>query len=389
MIKSEMGDLYSTWLGTRELLLRGRNPYGPDVTHEIQMAFYGRNIDQTFDRPGALVIDEQRFAYPVYVVFLLAPAMHLNFANVQTWAPLIFATLTAFSVLAWLNILRWRPPRTVVAAIILFVLSSPQIVQGLRLRQLGLLAAFLLTMSAYAISRNRLAAAGVFLALATLKPQMALLPISWFLLWGVSACRTRWRLLAGFGITLTVLVAAGEIVLPGWPYDFFYGMLAYRKYVTRPSLLVSALGNDVGTILSAIAILVILALAWRTRYADAAKPEFIHTLAASFICATLALPLLVPFNQVLLLLPVMIILCKWAALPRIQRGIFAMIAAWPSVCSLFFLLHRPPINSLSQLPLLPNVSAFLLPFSVLLLFSTSELRKELRLPPKDSSAVRP
>jgi len=38
-IKTQMGDLYSPWMGTRELILHHRNPYGPEVTHEIQMAF--------------------------------------------------------------------------------------------------------------------------------------------------------------------------------------------------------------------------------------------------------------------------------------------------------------------------------------------------------------
>src|SRR5258706_16381462 len=41
-MKAQMGDLYPSWYGTRELLYRGRNPYGPEVSDEIQMAYYGR-----------------------------------------------------------------------------------------------------------------------------------------------------------------------------------------------------------------------------------------------------------------------------------------------------------------------------------------------------------
>src|SRR5271166_281814 len=74
-LKAQMGDLYPRWVGTRELLLHGRNPYGPEVSHEIQMAFYGHAIEQKYGQPGVDVIDEQRFVYPVYVVFLLAPTM--------------------------------------------------------------------------------------------------------------------------------------------------------------------------------------------------------------------------------------------------------------------------------------------------------------------------
>ena len=32
-----MGDLYSGWIGTRDLLVRGRNPFGPEVSHQSQM----------------------------------------------------------------------------------------------------------------------------------------------------------------------------------------------------------------------------------------------------------------------------------------------------------------------------------------------------------------
>src|SRR5438132_1610458 len=67
-LKAQMGDLYPRWVGTRELLLHGRNPYGPEVSHEIQMAFYGHAITQKYGDPGVKLIDEQRFVYPVYVV---------------------------------------------------------------------------------------------------------------------------------------------------------------------------------------------------------------------------------------------------------------------------------------------------------------------------------
>lgn len=35
-------DLFPRWLGTRELLLHGRDPYSPEITGEIQQGYYGR-----------------------------------------------------------------------------------------------------------------------------------------------------------------------------------------------------------------------------------------------------------------------------------------------------------------------------------------------------------
>jgi hypothetical protein len=364
-----MGDLYPRWVGTRELLLHGHNPYSPEVSHEIQMAFYGHIIQQRYEDVEGNPFDEQRFVYPVYVVFLLAPTIYTDFAVLQTWALPFLAILTASSVLLWLGVLRWRPPWELVAAIILLVLSSPQVMQGLRLRQLGLAVAFLLAIATWCVVRNQLAIAGIVLALSTIKPQMSLLPIAWFLLWGASDWRGRWPLLAGFGITLTVLAGLGQILVPGWPIDFLYGLAAYRKYFPRPSLLVFILGNALGTIASAVTVLAVLALAWRNRYAEAVKAEFIQVLGASLIGNVLVLPLVIPFNQVLLLLPVIVILRKWMVMPRLGRRIFALIIAWPCVCSFVMLLHRPRTDSLSHIPLLPSALVLLSPFFVLLLFS--------------------
>src|SRR2546423_1463084 len=68
-LKAQMGDLYSPWVGMHELLLRRRNPYGQEVSRDIQMVFYGHAIKQNYGEPGVGVVNEQRFAYPVYVIF--------------------------------------------------------------------------------------------------------------------------------------------------------------------------------------------------------------------------------------------------------------------------------------------------------------------------------
>jgi hypothetical protein len=368
-LKAEMGDLYPRWVGTRELLLHRRNPYGPEVSHEIQMAFYGHVIDQKHGEPGVEVVDEQRFVYPLYVVFLLAPMVYLSFSQVQMCALVLFAVVTAISVLLWLDLLRWRPDKILTTAIVLFVLSNPQIVQGLRLRQIGLVVAFLLALSAWCIARNHLALAGVLLAVSTVKPQMVVLPLVWYLVWGISGWR-RWPLLAGFGVTLATLVALGELILPGWPRYFVDGLIAYRKYFPTTSLLCLALGNWVGGAFSGIAILALLTLAWRNRKVDAASPDFIQTLAAFFVAASLVLPLFQPFNQVLLLLPVLMVVRDWDLLPRLGRRSFFIVVAWPWIASLVLLLFPPRVDSTNRLPLLPSVLVLFVPFFLLMLLLT-------------------
>lgn len=377
-LKNQMGDLYSPWMGTRELLLHGSNPYGPEVSHEIQMAFYGHAIDQNYGEPGANVINEQRFAYPVYVVLLLAPTVHADFQKLQVWAAATLAVLTALSVLLWMDVLRWRPPKALIATLILFTLSTPQVMQGLRLRQLGLVVAFLVALSAWCVIRNHLALAGIALALSTIKPQMVVLPLAWLLLWGMSAWPRRWPLLAGFGIALASLITLGELLLPGWPHLFLNGLLAYRNYVATPSILSTVLGGSFGLVVSGITVIGLLAFAWRNRQADTASAGFIQVLAAFLLGAALILPLMYPFNQVLLLLPAMMIAKDWPSLPRLLRRVLAVVVAWPWIVRLVLLLLPPRLDSMSRLPLLPSALTLFVPVLLSMLFAISWKAAKLR-----------
>ena len=367
---AQISDLYSPWVGTRELLLHHRNPYGPEVSHEIQMVFYGHAINQTYDKPGVELVDEQRFAYPVYEVFLTAPLMYVDFAEVQRWAPFVLGSLIALNIFFCVSILHWRLPWEAFAAIVLFTLSSPQIVQGLRLQQLAIVEGCLLTAGAWCISRNYAVAAGVLLAFSTIKPQMALLPLCWFAVWAVGDWPKRWRLAAGFIATMVGLIAAGELLLPGWPRYFLAGLAAYRKYAMPTSALRVALGDTLGEILGGILVFGLLAFAWINRKQASDSRPFASILAAFFMCALLAFPLFTPFNQVLLILPALLPLHDWKTLPRFSRLVFILLLSWPCIISLGLLLFPPSTSSPSQLPLLPALLVPFVPFILPLLLIT-------------------
>src|SRR3981189_1441344 len=98
--RGNLSDLYPRWLGARELLLHGRDPYSPEVTREIQTGSYGRPLDAS--RPGAPK-DQGAFAYPLYVAFYLAPTIHLPFEFVRKAFFWMLTILTAASVLLWLR----------------------------------------------------------------------------------------------------------------------------------------------------------------------------------------------------------------------------------------------------------------------------------------------
>ena len=105
--RGNLSDLYPRWLGARELLLHHRDPYSAEVTREIQIGYYGRTLDSTRPEDPR---DLAGFAYPVYVVFLLAPTVTLPFSIVQTGFRWLLIALTAASVPLWLRTFRWRLP---------------------------------------------------------------------------------------------------------------------------------------------------------------------------------------------------------------------------------------------------------------------------------------
>jgi hypothetical protein len=372
-LKTEKGDLYPRWVGTRELLLRGRNPYGPEVSHEIQIAYYGHAIAQDSFNPGQKIIDEQRFAYPVYVVFLMAPTIAFDFADVQRWAPMVLGFFAALSVPLCLLLLRWRLPWEEIAAMTLFTVSSPQIVQGLNHQQLTVVVGFLLVASAWSASRNHLATAGLLLAWSTIKPQMAFFPLCFFLIWVLGNWRERWRLLAAFFAMLSTLIVAGELILPGWIGYFLEGTAAYRRYFPTTSLLRLALGDALGEILGGLIVLGLLLFAWRSRKEPADARPFTTLLAAFLMGTVLAFPLLTPFNQVMLILPTILFLRDWNTLSRLSRIVFIVIVGWPWIISLALLMFPPGLDSLHQLPLLPSFLVLFYPLFLPLLLMTRRM----------------
>lgn len=369
-LKAEMDDLYPRWVGTRAVLLDSKNPYGPEVSHEIQMAFYGRPIVQSYDQPPDQIIDEQRFAYPIYVVFLLAPTMHLPFAIVQAWAVPLLIAFMALTVIFWVRAMKWEVSWALLAALVLFALATPQLVQGLRLRQLGMLVGCLLAFATWCVVQNYLTAAGVLLAVSTIKPQMVALPVAWFLIWAAGDLRQRWRFLAAFGGTLALLVGAGELLQPGWIRDFVAGMAAYRKYALFPALSQLCLGTSLGIVASGVIIFGLLVFAWKNRQPRPESMEFTSTLSVFLIGAAVALPLLPPFYQVLLLLPAFMILRDWKRLPRPSRLLSALIFAWPWIAELALLLFPPNVRSSSRLALLPLSPVPLIPLVLPILLMT-------------------
>jgi len=297
--RGNLSDLYPRWLGTRELLLHGRDPYSAEVTREIQVGFYGQALDGS--HPG-LPKDEERFAYPVYVAFLLAPTITIPFPVVRVLFQLLLALLTAASVPLWMRGLGLRMDRTTTAMIAILLLGSLPVVEGLHLEQLTLLECFLIAASCAAMTGGRFVMAGALLAIATIKPQIALPLAAWFGLWAFSDWKRRRGFFWGFAVTMSALFAGAHWVLPGWLGRWWTAVHAYMAYTDPRSLLEVTFGRR-GGLMATLAVAMTVGLScWLSRRSRAGSFAFNVCLLSVITADVLCKPGF-PFYDETILLP--------------------------------------------------------------------------------------
>jgi hypothetical protein len=386
--RGNLSDLYPRWLGARELLLHGRNPYSREINLETQKGYYGRLLDAS--RPDDPK-DQQGFAYPVYVVFILAPLIRLSFHDVQIIFRWLLIGVTAGNILLWLRALRWRLPPLAVAIGIVLALGSVPAVQGIKLQQLSLLVAALLAGSGACVASGYLFSGGAILALATIKPQLTWPVIAWLLVWTFSDWKARRRLIVGFTATMGVLFIGAEIVLPGWWRMFLQAIRQYHEYTNNESVLDELfnwmVGRFGGDVLAVLTVLMAGLALWTVRKQPASSAEFGRALALVLALTVLIVPMYAPYNQVLLLPAILSlvkerpVLVRSSRAARIVYAAAALALAWQWIASIGLTVtwFASPGEALKMWKL-PFYATFTLPVLVfaLALLSANHQQRALR-----------
>ena len=388
--RGNLSDLYPRWLGARELLLHHRDPYAADITREIQIGYYGRPLDAT--RPNDPK-DQQGFAYPVYVVFVLAPIVQLPFPVVQKAFFWLLVLATAGSVLLWMHALNWRSSIATKLLWIVVILGCFPAVQGLKLQQLTVLVAALLAACMCAIVRQRLVVAGVLLAVASIKPQLTVLLILWLCIWVTGDWRARGRLLWSFAVSMGLLCLASEWMLPGWIGKFRVASAAYYQYTGGGrSVLDVLMTAALGRFIAILAVAMCIAFAWKTRNAAVDQAEFRWSMCLVLATTLAIIPMFAPYNQ-LLLLPVLMELSRhirrlWKH-SRVLRFLVAgtgIAVLWPWLTSLalvlgFVVLPASFVQKAWPLPLYTTLAIPVMTFGLVLVS-----RNIIGTPKDDASA---
>ncbi len=357
--RGNFSDLYPRWLGARELLLDGRDPYSAEITREAQAGFYGRTLDP--DSPGDRNY-QQGFYYPVYVVFLLAPTIHLPFEIVRKGFFWVLFGLTLATIPLWLRVLRWSVPLWMQAGLIVFTVGSFPVVQGLKVQNMTLLVVSLLAVAMALLASDRPIPAGILLALTTIKPQLVVLLLLWLTIWTLADWRRRYRWAASFLLVMVIMCAASEWYLPHWIPRFLQAVHEYRNYTGEMSVMEQLIGTPWSRVLEFLAFAALIVACWMERRHAEDTDHFALTLSLVLAVTILIEPTYRPYNQVLLIPALLVMLRERKAIWRrsVANRFLSVVTigliAWPWISSialagLSFILPRETVERGWAVPL--------------------------------------
>jgi hypothetical protein len=206
-------------------------------------------------------------------------------------------------------------------------------------------------------------------------------------LWVIGDWPKRWPLLASFSVAIAGLVGAGQWVLPGWIGKFMAALAAYRQYTGGVSILENLLTPLGGMVLTVALLLILAVLGWKLRRAAAASPAFNLMLALVLAVTVVVIPTWAPYNQ-LLLLPALILLVRnWRRLTRfgrLTRLLYVLVAAliiWPWLATLYLsaVWFFQPASVVQHGWTLPLYTSLVIPFGVMALLGIDAARRRAEL----------
>lgn len=294
-------DFFVPWLAARTFLQYGNNPYSQPATERAQVVYYGRMATEGQD-PLRLSIP-----FPVeffYFPFALVPDYPLARGLWMTCLEIALVTLAFLS----LRLTGWKPARTLLPFVLIFSvlwvygfipLAGSRAVIFVALAIVGLL---------LALREGRDELAGALLVVPFFKPDIAGLLVLFILWWAIYHHRV--RILWGFLMTLSILIAISFFILLDWFMPFIGGWISHINHQPGFSpgrILASwwpAVGPRLGWALTGV-MLVTLFVEWR----NVRHKDFRHLLwTASLTLAgtpLLGIPVL-PQDYVLLFFPLIL-----------------------------------------------------------------------------------
>jgi hypothetical protein len=215
-------DFLSRWTAASYWLVKGVNPYDPQVSLAAQMMIYGRPADPAKDG------DVGDFVYPLPSMLFFGPFGFFPYPVARAaWMTLLEALLPVLALLG-LALARWKAGPGMIVALMGFSVFWYHGFRGIILGNFAVIEAVLIAGALLAVVRGSDVLAGILLALSLCKPQMVVLLFPFVLLW--ARMDRRWRLLVSTAVATTILIGASVLALPSWPLDWLRQLVHYPGY---------------------------------------------------------------------------------------------------------------------------------------------------------------
>src|SRR5208337_2188368 len=198
----------------------------------------------------------------------------------------------------------------------------------------------LLAVAMALLASGRPVPAGIVLAFATIKPQLVFLLLLWLTIWTLADWRRRYRWAASFLFTMAILCVASECCLPHWIPRFWQAVREYHSYTGEMSTLDELMGAFWSRALELLAFALTIGACWRERRQAANTGAFAFTLSLVLATTMLLVPSYGPYNQVLLIPALLIMLHERRAIwqrsvaNRALSAIAIALISWPWVSSI-------------------------------------------------------
>lgn len=299
------------------------NPYSDDAARLTQQAIRGR--------PALPHEDQNRLVYPFYSILLHGPFVWIDYSLARAIFMTLLQAAVILGVLLTVKLFAWNPPPLILGVTIAWALLYYPEARSVILGQSTPIGFLSLAGTLYLLRMKRDMQAGALLVLTTFKPTLVFLVGPFLLLWGV--VRSRWRFVAGFGITLAALSLGSMIMLPTWIQDWARQIGRYPAYTVTygPIWLISHryfpwMGSTGELTLTALLVIGLLASWWLAFRKEGAN-QFYWALGVTLVISNLVIPRTATPNYVLMLLPVIWMFAAVDRLGRIGRiGVLAMMS---------------------------------------------------------------
>lgn len=208
--------LYQRWSGARAFLIGQTEPYSMTIAERVQQVAYGRSA---FSSEYPFVLND-----PFYIVLLYIPmGLISNFEIVRGLWMLISEFALIGTIYYSLKFLEWEPPNWLIVSLFIFGLfnyfslialgsGTPAIIFGF---------IFVFILSALRSFSDELAGALLFL----ISYQWEVNVLFFLFIIAFVFVNRRWKVLAGFGMSLFVLLVITFLSYPGWLLPYGRGVV--------------------------------------------------------------------------------------------------------------------------------------------------------------------